>query len=108
MDITEPLTAAQIREKIFLSKAEIYDLTLHRKKRHREIRNAKKLIKNIERCIDKKCESELANLEVSSVAVFLKYLRETLADFDYFWEVEVQYCTELHHRLDCLGERVYI
>lgn len=108
MDIIESLNASQIRSRIFLAKVEISDLKLRRRKHHKEIRNAKNLIKNIERCIDKKCESEIANFEVSSAAGFLKYLRENLAELDYYWRKEVEYCAQLHRRLDCLGEKVYI
>jgi hypothetical protein len=107
MDITTYLTASEIRARIFICQARMHVLKHKRKKCHRNIRGAKTLIKNIERCIDKKLDSELCNFEVSSVAVSLEFLRETLCDLDYFWQKEVQFCINLHSKMDELGERVY-
>jgi hypothetical protein len=107
MDITTYLTASEIRARIFICQAKIHELKQKRKKCHQNIRGAKKLIKNIERCIDKKLDSELCNFEVSSVATCLKFLRETLCDLDYFWQKEVEYCIKLHRKMDELGEMVY-
>lgn len=108
MDIINYMNnAADIRARIFFCQAKIQELKQNRKRHHKNIRGAKNLIKNIERCIDRKENNELINFEVSTVAVFLSFLRETLIDLDYLWEKEVQYCVRLHRKMDDIGERVY-
>ncbi|MFN4973821.1 MAG: hypothetical protein ACK5GV_01090 [Bacteroidota bacterium] len=108
MDITEYFNAAELRARIFSCQARLQVLKDKRKKHHSDIRATKNLIKNIERCIDKKCDSELQNFEVSSVVLFLKFLRENLIDLDDLWQNEVQLCVKLHNKMDEIGERVYL
>lgn len=107
MDITDYLDPSELRARIFLCQARMHDIKMKRKRYHKNIRGAKILIKNIERCLDKKQTSELSNFEVSSVAVCLSVLRETLIELDHFWKTEVEYCVKLHQKMDELGERVY-
>jgi hypothetical protein len=92
MDITEYFNAAELRARIFSCQARLQVLKDKRKKHHSDIRATKNLIKNIERCIDKKCDSELQNL----------------IDLDDLWQNEVQLCVKLHNKMDEIGERVYL
>ncbi len=108
MDVTDCISSSDIRARIFSCKFRIKDLLEKRKKYHANIRGAKRLSKNISRCIDKDVDCELRNFELSSVSHFLSFLREALLELDDLYNSEVEYCAKLHRKMDELNERVYI
>jgi hypothetical protein len=108
MDMIEFLSPSELRARIFISKSKIYELKAERKKLHFYIKKAKILIKNIERALDRKLETELISFEISSVSNYLEYLRGSLIELDSIWKVEREHCANLHEKLDSLNERVYV
>lgn len=108
MDITDFLSATEIRARIFLSKSRLKDLKDKRKRHYKEIKSAKKLIRFIESSIDRGTINDVINLETNSVRTYLSFLRETLIDLEYLWNVESEFCRILHRKIDQLGERVYL
>lgn len=108
MDITEFISATEIRARIFSCRAELKKLKDSRKRHYKEINAAKKLIRAIESSIDRGVICELSNLEADSVRSYLLFLRETLIDLEYFWKIQNNFYRILHKKIDALGERVYL
>jgi len=108
MDITNRLSATEIRARIFSSKSRLRELKDKRKRHYAEINKAKRLFRSIESSIDRGCIDELSSLDSDSIRTYLLYLRHSISYLEELWRHEVVYCRNLHKKIDNLGERVYL
>lgn len=108
MDLTDFLSATQIRARIFSSKSRLKELKDKRKRHYKEINKAKRLFRSIESAIDRGRIDEVFDLDSGSIRTYLLFLRENLSYLEDLWACEINHCRNLHKKIDDLGERVYL